>query len=64
MSGAIHPLPQYAFMAWCLVKARGQLYLIIIIIIIIIIININIGINKRVFFGYFKVWNIKKKSSF
>jgi len=20
MSGAIHPLPQYAFMAWCLVK--------------------------------------------
>jgi hypothetical protein len=26
MSGAIHPLPQYAFMAWCLVKAQGQLY--------------------------------------
>jgi len=24
--GAIHPLPQYAFMAWCLVKAQGQLY--------------------------------------
>jgi hypothetical protein len=24
---AIHPLPQYAFMAWCLVKAQGQLYL-------------------------------------
>jgi len=23
MSGAIHPLPQYAFMAWCLVKAQG-----------------------------------------
>jgi hypothetical protein len=22
MSGAIHPLPQYAFMAWCLVKHR------------------------------------------
>jgi hypothetical protein len=20
MSGAIHPLPQYAFMAWCLVN--------------------------------------------
>jgi hypothetical protein len=29
MSGAIHPLPQYAFMAWCLVKAQGQLYLFI-----------------------------------
>jgi hypothetical protein len=27
MSGAIPPLPQYAFMAWCLVKAQGQLYL-------------------------------------
>jgi hypothetical protein len=27
MSGAIPPLPQYSFMAWCLVKAQGQLYL-------------------------------------
>jgi hypothetical protein len=27
MRGAIPPLPQYAFMAWCLVKAQGQLYL-------------------------------------
>jgi hypothetical protein len=27
MSGAILPLPQYAFMAWCLFKAQGQLYL-------------------------------------
>jgi hypothetical protein len=27
MSGAIFPLPQFAFMAWCLVKAQGQLYL-------------------------------------
>jgi hypothetical protein len=25
MSGAIHPLPQYAFMAWCSVKAQEQL---------------------------------------
>jgi hypothetical protein len=28
MSGVIHPLPQYALMAWCLAKAQGQLYLI------------------------------------
>jgi hypothetical protein len=28
MSGAIPPLPQYASMAWCSVKAQGQLYLI------------------------------------
>jgi hypothetical protein len=27
MGGAIPPLTQYAFMAWCLVKAQGQLYL-------------------------------------
>jgi hypothetical protein len=27
MRGAIPPLPQYVFMAWCLVKAQGQLYL-------------------------------------
>jgi hypothetical protein len=27
MSEAIPPLPQYAFMAWCSVKAQGQLYL-------------------------------------
>jgi hypothetical protein len=27
MSGAILPLPQYSFMAWCSVKAQGQLYL-------------------------------------
>jgi hypothetical protein len=27
MSGAIDPLPQYAFTARCLVKAQGQLYL-------------------------------------
>jgi hypothetical protein len=27
MSGAVPPLPHYAFMAWCSVKAQGQLYL-------------------------------------
>jgi len=26
MSGTIPPLPQYASMAWCSVKAQGQLY--------------------------------------
>jgi hypothetical protein len=24
MSGAIHPLPQYVFMVWCLVTAQGN----------------------------------------
>jgi hypothetical protein len=27
MRGAISPLPQYTFMAWCSVKAQGQFYL-------------------------------------
>jgi hypothetical protein len=27
MRGAIPPPPQYAVMAWCLVKAQGQLYI-------------------------------------
>jgi len=27
MSEAIPPFPQYALMAWCLVKAPGQLHL-------------------------------------
>jgi len=26
MSGAIHPLPQYAFMAWCLVKKHSDYF--------------------------------------
>jgi hypothetical protein len=26
MSGAIHPIPKYAFMAWCSVKVQGQIY--------------------------------------
>jgi hypothetical protein len=43
MSGAVPPLPQYAFMAWCSVKkAQGQLYLYLALIIIIIIIIIII----------------------
>jgi hypothetical protein len=27
MSGAIPPLPQYVFIAWCSVTEQGQLYL-------------------------------------
>jgi hypothetical protein len=42
--GAILPVPQYASMAWCSVKAREQLYLIIIIIVVIVIVIIIIVI--------------------
>jgi hypothetical protein len=31
MSEAIPPLPQYAFLAWCLIKAQGHLNLLIVI---------------------------------
>jgi hypothetical protein len=31
MHGAIPPLPQYVFTAWCSVKTQAQLYLILII---------------------------------
>jgi hypothetical protein len=34
MGGAVPPLPQYAFMAWCLGRAHGVIIIIIIIIII------------------------------
>jgi hypothetical protein len=27
MSGAVHPFPQYSFMALCSVEAQGELYL-------------------------------------
>jgi hypothetical protein len=30
MSEAIHPLPQYAFMAWCLVKSTGTTLLLLV----------------------------------
>jgi hypothetical protein len=40
--GAIPPLPQYAFMAWCSVKAQGQLYL-------------YLTLKRRDYFGYLGV---------
>jgi hypothetical protein len=44
MRGAILPLPQYAFMAWCSVKAQGQLYLYL----CLSIVFIDVGILKLV----------------
>jgi hypothetical protein len=40
--GAIPPFPQYAFMAWCLVKIRDNFVVVVVVVIIIIIINIII----------------------
>jgi hypothetical protein len=34
MRGAIHSLRQYAFMAWCLVKAQGQFYVLLLLVFI------------------------------
>jgi hypothetical protein len=36
MRGAIPPLPKYAFMAWCSVKAEGKLLLYLYVIIAVI----------------------------
>jgi hypothetical protein len=41
MSGAMPPLLQYAFMAWCLVKAQEQLYL-------------TLNISEKTYEGVFK----------
>jgi hypothetical protein len=35
MSGAIPPLPQYAFMAWCSVKAQGQFNFVVVVVVVI-----------------------------
>jgi ABC-type polysaccharide/polyol phosphate export permease len=34
MRGTIPPLTQYASMAWCLVKARGHLYLVVVAVVV------------------------------
>jgi hypothetical protein len=43
MSGAIPPLPHYAFMVWCLVKSTGTTLPLPFTFIIIIIIIIDVG---------------------
>jgi hypothetical protein len=47
MSGAIPPLPEYAFMAWCLFKAQGQLY---------IYLNVN---TRRCLSPGLQMWTLK-----
>jgi hypothetical protein len=51
MSGAIHPLPQYAFMAWCLVKkCRDTFYLTFIVICLgVSIVSFQYSLSKRLF---------------
>jgi hypothetical protein len=55
MSGAIPPLPQYAFMAWCLVKAQGQLelYLYLILYIYLATVQHNLKSGTAVALGHF-----------
>jgi hypothetical protein len=49
MSGAIPPLPQYAFMAWCLVKAQGKLYLYLVLLIKVIYFSVeSLGVLKHI----------------
>jgi hypothetical protein len=60
MHGAIHPLPQYVFISWCLVQNRENLHLPFIIIIIIIITG-NIFYFHTYTYNYFKfvIYNLK-----
>jgi ABC-type enterochelin transport system permease subunit len=37
MNGAIPPLSQYAFMAWCLVKNRDNLTFIIVVVVVVVV---------------------------
>jgi hypothetical protein len=61
MSGAIHPLPQYAFMAWCLVKAQGQLYLYLYFLFTELF--VSLCVPSVVFFQLPLVFNLKFRSS-
>jgi hypothetical protein len=45
MIGAIPPLSQYAFMAWCSVKAQGQLYLYLTVFFLLKDIKLQIGLR-------------------
>jgi hypothetical protein len=52
MRGAIHPLPQYAFIAWCSVKRRDTFtftlpFVVVVVVIIIIIILLFIPLSLR-----------------
>jgi hypothetical protein len=49
MSEAIPPLPQYAFMARCLVKAQGQLYLYL----LPVRISVELSTSLKIFVGSF-----------
>jgi hypothetical protein len=40
MSGAIPPLPHYAFMVWCSVKAQGKLIFTLVVVVVVVVIVI------------------------
>jgi len=37
MRGAIPPLPQYAFMAWCLVKHRDKFTFVVVVVVVVVV---------------------------
>jgi hypothetical protein len=51
MSGAIPPLPQYGFMAWCSVKAQGQIYFYLYV--LILSFHLRLGLPSGVFHSGF-----------
>jgi hypothetical protein len=54
MNGSIPPLPQYASIAWCFVKAQGQLYLYLYLyLLFIFVILVKLSLLKFTFLVYF-----------
>jgi hypothetical protein len=61
MSGAIPPLPQYAFLAWCSVKAQGQLYLLPLVNILEIEISVLFSILFNMLYNFVTLLYLKTK---
>jgi hypothetical protein len=47
MREAVPPLPQYAFMAWCSVKAQGQLYILSLPVVVVVVVVVTSKKERR-----------------
>jgi len=64
MRGALLPLPQYAFVAWCTVKLQGRLYFITVIVRGRLVLTLLQGINCSacMLVCWFSVRNLSKRN--
>jgi hypothetical protein len=66
MSGAILQLPQYASMAWCSVKAQGQIYLYILpllLLLLLLLLLVVVVVAAAAVAACYKMW-LKKNLLF